>query len=135
MTTEEEAPKPPSETLRMTTGIVASYVGKNSISADELANLIKSVHASIAGLDAQAAAVRQEPAVPVSRSITDDYIVCLEDGAKLKVLKRYLRTHFGLSPEEYRAKWGLPESYPMVAPAYARRRSELAKEIGLGKRR
>ncbi len=135
MTTEEETPSAPSDTIQMTTDIVASYVSKNTLTVDELASLIKSVHASLAGLAAETQAVQQKPAVPVSRSITDDYIVCLEDGARLKILKRYIRTHFGLSPEEYRTKWGLPESYPMVAPAYARRRSELAKKIGLGTRK
>ena len=133
MTPEEEAPSAPTENIRLTADIVASYISNNSMAADDLTGLIKSVYDAVAGLGAKPTTPRQNPAVPVSRSITDDYIICLEDGARLKMLKRYIRTHFGLSPDDYRSKWGLPASYPMVAPAYARLRSKFAKKIGLGK--
>ena len=116
--------------------IVAAYVGRNSVSASALPDLIRTVHGSLhrlSGAPPAAPAERQKPAVPVSRSVQRDYIVCLEDGAQLKMLKRYLRSRFDLSPEDYRRKWGLPPDYPMVAPAYAERRSDFAKRIGLGK--
>ena len=119
----------------MTADIVASHVSHNNISAEELAGLIQSVFKALSGLEAEVAAPQKDPAVPVSRSIHDDYIVCLEDGAKLKMLKRYIRTRYDLTPDAYRKKWGLPASYPMVAPAYSRRRSAFAKKIGLGKGR
>lgn len=124
------------ELLRMTADIVASYVSNNTIATDNLAELIRSVHTA---MTAVAAGVEDrpleklKPAVPVNKSYSDDYIICLEDGKKLKMLKRYLRSTYGMSPEEYRKRWGLPADYPMVAPAYARRRSEFAKEIGLGR--
>jgi predicted transcriptional regulator len=109
----------------------------NSVSASALPDLIRSVHTSLTSLGrpetVAAPAEKQKPAVPISRSINDDYIVCLEDGKRLKMLKRYLRSRFNLSPDEYRRKWGLPPDYPMVAPAYANRRSEFAKQIGLGR--
>ena len=116
--------------------IVAAFVGQNTVAPDQLPELIRTVHqalASIGGAAPAEPATPQKPAVPVNRSVTDDYIVCLEDGAKLKMLKRYLRSRYNLSPEEYRRKWGLPPDYPMVAPAYAARRSEFARQIGLGK--
>lgn len=116
--------------------IVAAYVSRNAVGAAALPDLIRTVHQSLSGLtDAPPPAVRekQKPAVPISKSVQRDYIVCLEDGAHLKMLKRYLRSRFGLSPEDYRRKWGLPPEYPMVAPAYAERRSDFAKQIGLGK--
>lgn len=122
--------------LACSTEIVAAYVGRNPVGAAALPDLIRTIHASLTGLSqAPAAALRerQKPAVPISRSVQHDYIVCLEDGAQLKMLKRYLRSRFDLSPEEYRRKWGLPPDYPMVAPAYAERRSDFAKRIGLGK--
>ncbi len=134
MTSEDETSTDSLEKIQMTTDIIASYVSNNTIAVQELPDLIKSVHNAMVDLTGAAAApVKQKPAVPVSRSITDDYIICLEDGAKLKMLKRYIRTRFGLTPDEYRQKWRLPADYPMVAPAYAKRRSTLAKEIGLGK--
>lgn len=120
----------------MTTDIVASFVGKNEIASQDLGELIRSVHAtlvSLAGAAPDRTAERPKPAVPISKSIQDDYIVCLEDGKKLKMLKRYLRSTYGLSPDDYRKRWGLPPDYPMVAPSYAARRSEFAKAIGLGK--
>ena len=127
------------EVLRMTTDIVSSYAGKNIISSSALTGLIKQVHAALDGL-ARASGQSKEatqilrPAVPVRRSVNPDYIVCLEDGRKLKMLKRYLRAAFDMTPEEYRARWGLPQDYPMVAPNYAKKRSEFAKKMGLGKR-
>jgi len=117
--------------------VVAAFVGNNAISASELPELIRTVHGAFVSLGqpqaSAAATVAQRPAVPASKSITTDYIICLEDGKKLKMLKRYLRTQYGLSPEDYRRKWKLPADYPMVAPAYAERRSNFAKEIGLGR--
>jgi predicted transcriptional regulator len=116
--------------------IVSAYVRRNPVGASALPDLIRTVHQSLNGLNAEVAAPlreKQKPAVPVSKSVQPDYIVCLEDGAHLKMLKRYLRSRFGLSPEDYRRKWGLPPEYPMVAPAYAQRRSDFAKQIGLGK--
>ena len=122
--------------LDMTTAIVSSYVSRNDLPPSGVAGLISAVHASLAGLGASEPArpaEKPKPAVAIGRSISDDYIVCLEDGKKLKMLKRYLRTNYGLSPDDYRKKWGLPADYPMVAPNYARRRSEFAKSIGLGR--
>jgi predicted transcriptional regulator len=115
--------------------IVAAFVSRNPVSATALPDLIRTVHGSLNGLSEAPPPPRekQKPAVPISRSVQQDYIVCLEDGAKLKMLKRYLRSRFELSPEDYRRKWGLPPDYPMVAPAYAERRSDFAKKIGLGK--
>ncbi len=115
--------------------IVAAYVGQNQIQATTLPDLIRSVHNTLAGLGVGTPVVaeRPKPAVPIGRSVQHDHIVCLEDGVKLKMLKRYLRSHYNMSPEDYRRRWGLPPEYPMVAPAYAERRSEFAKKIGLGK--
>ncbi len=126
----------PSEILSLTAKIVAAHVSKNTVPVDELPTLIRSVHASLSGLDrgSDAAAERPQPAVPIKRSVTADYIVCLEDGKKLKMLKRHLKTAYNLTPEQYRERWGLSPDYPMVAPNYARQRSRLAKEIGLGTR-
>jgi predicted transcriptional regulator len=126
----------PSEILSLTAKIVAAHVSKNTVPVEELPSLIKSVHASLLGLDkpAEAVAERPQPAVPIKKSITPDYIVCLEDGKKLKMLKRHLKTAYNLTPEQYRERWSLPPDYPMVAPNYARQRSRLAKEIGLGTR-
>lgn len=121
--------------LEMTADIVSAYVGNNSVSAEALPGLIASIHASltqVASGQAEPETEPQEPAVPVRKSITPDYLICLEDGRKFKSLKRHLRTKYDLSPEDYRAKWGLPKDYPMVAPNYARARSELAKQMGLG---
>jgi predicted transcriptional regulator len=125
------------ELLEMTTDIVASFVANNPIPANGLSDLIKTVHETVLELasDEPAQPPRPDPAVPISKSITPDHIICLEDGRKLKMLKRYLRSRFDLTPEEYRARWGLPSDYPMVAPNYAKRRSAFAKEIGLGKKR
>ncbi|MCC5980712.1 MAG: MucR family transcriptional regulator [Oceanicaulis sp.] len=123
------------EVLRMTTDIVASFVSNNSVSADSMPDMIRSVHTTLRELSGGEAKpeAKAKPAVPISKSVTDDYIICLEDGKKLKMLKRYLRSQYDMSPEDYRRKWGLPSDYPMVAPAYSRRRSDFAKEIGLGR--
>jgi len=126
------------ELLRLGAGIVAAYVSRNAVSPDAVPDIIRTVHQALEGLSRSVAppAVeeRPKPAVPVSRSVQHDYIVCLEDGKKLKMLKRHLQTSYGLSPDAYRAKWGLPASYPMVAPSYAATRSTLAKSIGLGRK-
>ena len=132
--TYEKTPR--AELLRMTTEIVSVYVGHNTLNVEQIPEAIQTVYAALASLDAtggKAIAPPQKPAVPIRKSITPDYIICLEDGKKLKMLKRHIRTTFGMNPEEYRAKWGLPADYPMVAPNYAARRSDFAKKIGLGK--
>ncbi len=124
-----------SEIIEMTTDIVSAYVGNNAIAAADLPNLIQNVHralAEVASGEAVEAVEPQEPAVSVKKSITPDYLICLEDGRKFKSLKRHLRTKYDMSPDEYRTKWGLPRDYPMVAPNYAKARSELAKQMGLG---
>ena len=124
------------ELLKLASEIVAAYVSNNTVSAGDLPEIIKNVHATLGGLAGPAAAEPAsplKPAVSIKRSVMPDYLVCLEDGKKLKMLKRYLRSRYKLSPEEYRAKWGLAADYPMVAPNYAARRSEFAKQIGLGR--
>ncbi len=123
------------ELLRMTSDVVAAYVKNNPLQAAELTSVIQTVHTSLSVLNGggEAKAEPQKPAVSIRRSVTPDYIVCLEDGKKLKMLKRHLRTTYGLTPDEYRAKWGLPMDYPMVAPNYAKQRSAFAKKIGLGR--
>ena len=123
------------DVIEMTTDIVSAYVGNNSVSASDLPALIQSVHQALIGVTSGASetdASPKEPAVSVKKSITPDYLICLEDGRKFKSLKRHLRTKYSLSPEDYRAKWNLPSDYPMVAPNYARARSALAKQMGLG---
>jgi predicted transcriptional regulator len=122
--------------VQITAEIVSNFVSNNPIAADNLPELIRSVHRSIVSLSAAPAEKSEErpkPVVPINKSYTDEYIICLEDGKKLKMLRRYLRSHFDMSPEEYRKRWNLPADYPMVAPAYTRKRSEFAKSIGLGK--
>ncbi len=125
------------ELLRLSAGIVAAYVGQNQVSQAALPDLVQQVYGALIGLGVEEAPVapaeRQRPAAPISRSVQDDYIICLEDGKRLKMLKRYLRSRYDMSPEEYRRKWNLPPDYPMVAPAYAARRSAFAKQIGLGR--
>jgi predicted transcriptional regulator len=123
--------------LEMTAQIVASYVGHNSLVATEIPDLIKSVHGSLAAAEGGSEGSGhpiQKPAVPIRKSVTPDFVICLEDGKKLKMLKRHLRTTYGMSPEQYRTKWGLPIDYPMVAPNYAKQRSAFAKKIGLGRK-
>ncbi|WP_281171471.1 MucR family transcriptional regulator [Inquilinus limosus] len=123
----------------MTTQIVTSYISRNTVPTDQLGAVIQSIHDALRNVGsapaAAAAAAPAKPAVPIRRSVQPDYIVCLEDGKKLKMLKRHLRTTYNMSPEEYRAKWGLAADYPMVAPNYAEQRSAFAKKIGLGKAR
>jgi len=123
--------------LSLTADIIAAHVSNNTVAASELPALIASVHGALSGIGAPAApaAAEQEPAVSIRSSVKPDYIVCLEDGAKLKMLKRYLQSRFNLTPAEYRAKWKLPADYPMVAPAYAEKRRSLALNIGLGRKK
>jgi predicted transcriptional regulator len=123
------------ELLALTADIVAAHVGSNSVSVGDLPQLIGDVYRTLANLGKQGTAPeRPEPAVAIKKSILPDYIVCLEDGKKLKMLKRHLKTAYDLTPEQYRERWGLPADYPMVAPNYAKHRSALAKKIGLGTR-
>ncbi len=138
MTQEVSDNLPHAEVLQMTTQVVVAYVGHNNVGGAQLPEFIKSVYASLAGLDGHTelgVKAKQKPAVSIKKSITDDYVICLEDGKKFKMLKRHLRATYGLSPEDYRARWGLGSEYPMVAPNYSKRRSAFAKKIGLGKRR
>ncbi len=128
---------PRTEMLRMTTEVVSAYVSNNMLPAAQLPEVINIVFKTLEGLNgagAEALAEPQKPAVPIRRSVTPDYIVCLEDGKKLKMLKRHLRTAYNMTPDEYRAKWNLPPDYPMVAPNYAAQRSAFAKKIGLGRK-
>jgi predicted transcriptional regulator len=121
--------------IELTAHIVSAYVGNNSVPRTELPALLQAVHDALNRAGTGAAPERPpmlEPVVPIKKSITPDYIICLEDGKKFKSLKRHLRTAYGLTPEAYRAKWGLPHDYPMVAPGYAKARSELARSMGLG---
>ncbi len=133
---EEDRTAPGNQPLRMTTDIVTSFVSNNKVAATEVPELIRLVHQALTGLSATASdshAERPKPAVPIAKSVNEDFIVCLEDGKKLKMLKRYLRSTYNMTPDEYRRRWGLPADYPMVAPSYATRRSEFAKKIGLGR--
>lgn len=123
------------ELLRLTAQIVSAHVGNNSVAVADLTTLIQDVHRSLATVgQTEQPQERPQPAVPIKKSVTPDYIVCLEDGKKLKMLKRHLKTAYGMTPEEYRERWGLAPDYPMVAPNYAEHRSSLAKKIGLGTR-
>ena len=122
-----------SELLELTTEIVSAHAGNNKLSAGELTQLIQDVYATLSRVGTEQVAIEKPlPAVPPKKSIFPDHIVCLEDGKKLKMLKRHLKTSYNMSPEEYRERWGLPADYPMVAPNYAKHRSALAKQIGLG---
>lgn len=125
------------EILRATTDIISAYLSHNIIAADDIPELIKTIFTGLSRLASDTIEEDREtvPAVPIRKSIAPDYIICLEDGKKLKMLKRYLRSQYKMSPEEYRAKWNLPPDYPMVAPNYAAQRSKLAKKIGLGRGR
>lgn len=120
--------------VTLTADIVAAHVSNNSVAVSDLPLLIQNVHGALTGLsgEKEEQAPKQEPAVSVRASVKPDYIVCLEDGKKLKMLKRHLMTHYSMTPDEYRAKWNLPADYPMVAPSYAEQRRTLAKKIGLG---
>jgi predicted transcriptional regulator len=124
------------ELLRMTADVVAAYVSNNTLPTAQLAEVINAVYNSLKTLEGQVAQPPPEalkPAVPIRKSVTPEYLICLEDGKKLKMLKRHLRSTYNMTPDEYRAKWGLQPDYPMVAPNYAERRSEFAKKIGLGR--
>ena len=122
--------------ITLTADIVSAHVSNNSVAVNDLPNLIQNVHTALIGLGnaPEVPQAKQEPAVSIRSSIKPDYIVCLEDGKKLKMLKRHLKTAYNMTPEEYRDRWGLPADYPMVAPNYAKQRSKLAKQIGLGTR-
>ena len=123
------------EALLLTADIVASYVSNNSLAADEVPAMIEQVYKTLRQIEnRKEGGEALKPAVPVKKSVTPDYIVCLEDGKKLKMLRRHLRSRYNMSPEDYRERWGLPADYPMVAPNYAKKRQELAKKIGLGKK-
>lgn len=126
---------PTTNVLGLTAQIVSAHVSNNSVAPDALPTLIEEVYKTLSGVGKEPMqADRPQPAVPVKKSVTAEFIVCLEDGKKLKMLKRHLQTAYGLTPEQYRAKWGLDSNYPMVAPEYAKKRSSLAKAIGLGTR-
>lgn len=138
METAETSNRTSDALIELTADVVAAYVSNNPVPAGELPTLIADVHAAlgrVGGGPEAPVADKQKPAVNPKRSVHDDYIVCLEDGKKFKSLKRHLMTHYGLSPEQYREKWGLDPSYPMVAPNYAAARSQLAKKMGLGRKR
>jgi len=138
MSEENPTNVPQGDVLRMATEIVSAFVSNNSITANQVPDVINTVYASLQALNGQSAEAPTEPlkpAVSVRRSVMPDYIVCLEDGKKLKMLKRHLRAAYDMTPEEYRAKWGLPADYPMVAPNYAQQRSAFAKKIGLGRKK
>ena len=123
--------------LQLSADIVSAYVSRNAVTADSVPDLIRTVHTALNGLSSDTVPAvpeeRPKPAVPIGRSVQHDFIVCLEDGKKLKMLKRYLRSRYDMSPDDYRRRWGLAPDYPMVAPAYAARRSDFAKQIGLGR--
>ncbi len=127
---------PQTALLDLTTQVVAAYVGRNDVPQAQITDLIHTVFATLKDISAEKPVEivePQKPAVPIKRSVFPDYVICLEDGKKLKMLKRHLRTAYNLTPDDYRAKWGLPPDYPMVAPNYAEQRSQFAKQIGLGR--
>jgi len=133
---DQPNPAMQSELVELTADIVSAYVSKNAVVAGELPGLIANIHQALMVAATKADAPAQEdrkPAVAIKKSVTDDYIICLEDGKRFKSLKRHLSSHYDLSPDAYRSKWGLPHDYPMVAPNYAAARSLLAKKIGLGR--
>lgn len=125
-----------SDLLELTSDIVAAHVSNNPVPLSELPGLIETVFGTLSGLSQppKEPEVELKPAVPIKKSITNDYIICLEDGKQLKMLKRHLKTAYDMTPDEYRAKWKLPHDYPMVAPSYAKKRQQLAKKIGLGRK-
>ena len=131
-----EQQQDPRELLELTTEIVAAHISNNTVAMGEIPELIQQVYRTLSTVGANGAAApeRPQPAVPVRKSVTPDYIICLEDGKKLKMLKRHLKTAYNMTPEEYRERWNLGPDYPMVAPNYAAQRSSLAKKIGLGTR-
>ena len=121
--------------LALTANIVSSHVSHNPVSGDSLTKMIREVYETLSTVGGPPKAERPEPAVPIKKSVTPDYVICLEDGKKLKMLKRHLSTAYDMTPEQYRERWNLPADYPMVAPNYAKKRSALARKIGLGTRR
>ena len=134
--TSDKAALSSDELMRLTSDIVSSFVSNNPVTTDGLPDVIRAVYKTVSGLAGASETKVEEkpkPAVPVSKSVTEDFIICLEDGKKLKMLKRYLRSRYDMSPDDYRRRWGLGADYPMVAPSYTERRSEFAKKIGLGK--
>jgi len=125
------------DVMKMAVDIVSAYVSNNPLPSAQITEVIRSVFSTLDSLGGGAAEMREEapkPAVPIKKSVTADYLICLEDGTKLKMLKRHLRTNYGMTPDEYKAKWGLPADYPIVAPNYASQRSDFAKKIGLGRK-
>ena len=126
--------KAPTNVLALTVQIVSAHVSNNAVAAAALPTLIQEVHRALSSIEAAPALLSQrpEPAVPIAKSITPEFIICLEDGKKMKMLKRHLKTSFNMTPDQYRERWGLAQDYPMVAPRYAKQRSSLAKKIGLG---
>lgn len=125
------------DVMKMAVDIVSAYVSNNPLPSAQITEVIRSVFGTLDSLGGGAAEMREEapkPAVPIKKSVTADYLICLEDGKKLKMLKRHLRTNYGMTPDEYKAKWGLPADYPIVAPNYASQRSDFAKKIGLGRK-
>jgi predicted transcriptional regulator len=137
MDVNEPSAKSADMLIELTADVVAAYVSNNPVPVSELPNLIADIHAAlgrVGGTSEQAPVDKQKPAVNPKRSVHDDYIVCLEDGKKFKSLKRHLMTHYNLTPDQYREKWNLDSSYPMVAPNYAAARSQLAKKMGLGRK-
>lgn len=137
MADDAAAKIPQGEVLKMTTEVVSAYLRNNQVPASQISDVIRSVFASLANLEGgpdEGAQLAQKPAVTVKKSITPEFIICLEDGKRLKMLKRHLRTTYNMTPDEYRTKWSLPPDYPMVAPNYAKQRSAFAKKIGLGRK-
>ncbi|MEO0387480.1 MAG: MucR family transcriptional regulator [Pseudomonadota bacterium] len=132
----EEATVDKGDLLALASDIVASYVGNNTVQPDQVSDMLKSVYGTMTTLTEVKVEEPEEliPAVPIKKSVTNDYIICLEDGKELKMLKRHLKTAYDMTPEQYREKWGLKSDYPMVAPSYAQKRQELAKKIGLGRK-
>ncbi len=126
--------KPTAELLELTTRVVAAHVANNPVALTDVSGLIATVHQALAALGPEEAAPKPNPAVSIKQSVKPEYIVCLDDGKKLKMLKRHLRTAYNMTPDDYRKRWGLPSDYPMVAPNYAKQRSALAKKIGLGRK-
>jgi predicted transcriptional regulator len=133
MSETPDSSAPNAETVRMAVDIAAAYVSRNTLPSDQVAAVIRSAYAALAETHAKPVEA-PVPAVSIRRSVTPDYLVCLEDGKKLKMLKRYLRTHYAMTPDDYRAKWGLAADYPMVAPNYSKKRSAFAKQFGLGRK-
>jgi len=130
--TKPEAPRN-ADLLTLTANIVAAHAAKNALDGDALQALIRQTYQTLAGIETGSTPVeRPQPAVAIKKSVTNDFIVCLEDGKKLKMLKRHLKSAYNMSPEQYRERWGLPPEYPMVAPNYAKKRSQLARDLGLG---